>query len=151
MIQKKSPVAEWFKLIAYGLILLRKAGYPCIFYGDYYADKNGNKEMAEGLKKILYIRKNLAYGEEEEYFDDSNIVGWTRDGIDELKDSGIAVIISNNGDGYKDMYMGEKFKGKVFIDIMGRRKEEVEINKSGIGRFYVSDKSISVWGLKNEV
>ena len=107
--------------------------------------------MAEGLKKILYIRKNLAYGEEEEYFDDSNIVGWTRDGIDELKDSGIAVIISNNGDGYKDMYMGEKFKGKVFIDIMGRRKEEVEINKSGIGRFYVSDKSISVWGLKNEV
>ena len=69
-------------------------------------------------------------------------------GIDELKDSGIAVIISNNGDGYKEMYIGEKFKKRVFVDIMGRRKEEVKINKSGIGMFYVSDKSISVWVLK---
>lgn len=144
----ESPVAEWFKLIAYGLILLRKAGYPCIFYDDYYADKSGNKEVAEGLKKLLDIRKNLAYGEEKEYFDDCNIVGWTRGGIDELKDSGIAVIISNNGDGYKEMYIGEKFKERVFVDIMGRRKEEVKINKSGIGMFYVSDKSISVWVLK---
>ena len=66
MIQKRrvfeSPVAEWFKLIAYGLILLRKAGYPCIFYDDYYADKSGNKEVVEGLKKLLDIRKNLIWG-----------------------------------------------------------------------------------------
>lgn len=46
------------------------------------------------------------------------------------------------------MYIGEKFKKRVFVDIMGRRKEEVKINKSGIGMFYVSDKSISVWVLK---
>ncbi len=146
----ESPVAQWFKLIAYGLILLRKAGYPCIFYGDYYAGENDDDGVSEGLKKLLSVRKMLAYGEEREYFDDSNIVGWTRAGIPEIENSGIAVIISNKGDGYKDMYVGERFGGKVFVDMMGKRAEEVKINKNGIGRFYVGDKSISVWALKEK-
>ena len=31
-----SWVQDWFKPQAYALILLRRDGYPCIFYGDYY-------------------------------------------------------------------------------------------------------------------
>lgn len=31
----ESWVKPWFKEIAYSLILLRKDGYPCVFWGDY--------------------------------------------------------------------------------------------------------------------
>ncbi|MDD4778565.1 MAG: hypothetical protein PHV53_09795 [Fermentimonas sp.] len=29
-------VLDWFKPLAYALILHRKNGYPCIFFGDYF-------------------------------------------------------------------------------------------------------------------
>ena len=32
----ESFIEPWFKEIAYGIIFLRKDGYPCLFYGDYY-------------------------------------------------------------------------------------------------------------------
>ena len=32
----ESWVEDWFKQTAYALILLRKDGFPCVFYGDYY-------------------------------------------------------------------------------------------------------------------
>ena len=38
----ESQIEDWFKPLAYGLILMMKDGYPCIFYGDYYSI-NGEK------------------------------------------------------------------------------------------------------------
>ena len=32
----ESPVRAWFKPLAYAIILLRREGYPCVFYPDYY-------------------------------------------------------------------------------------------------------------------
>ena len=32
----ESNVLDWFKPIAYSLIMLHQNGTPCIFYGDYY-------------------------------------------------------------------------------------------------------------------
>jgi alpha-amylase len=32
----ESWVEPWFKPLAYALILLRREGYPCVFYGAYY-------------------------------------------------------------------------------------------------------------------
>ena len=32
----ESTVEPWFKPLAYALILLRREGYPCVFYPDYY-------------------------------------------------------------------------------------------------------------------
>lgn len=32
----ESWVDDWFKQSAYALILLRRDGYPVVFYGDYY-------------------------------------------------------------------------------------------------------------------
>ena len=40
----ESWVPDWFKPIAYALILLRQDGYPCIFYGDYYGRKRAMRE-----------------------------------------------------------------------------------------------------------
>ena len=45
----ESIVESWFKPLAYALIILRRDGYPCIFYGDYYGahykdvGKDGNE------------------------------------------------------------------------------------------------------------
>jgi len=35
----EAPVAAWFKPLAYALILLRSAGYPCVFHPDLYGAK----------------------------------------------------------------------------------------------------------------
>lgn len=45
----ESFIEDWFKEIAYGLILLRKDGYPCIFYGDYYG--TSGEYSKDGIKK----------------------------------------------------------------------------------------------------
>ena len=37
-----SFVDSWFKPLAYALILLREAGYPCVFYGDCYGIPSQN-------------------------------------------------------------------------------------------------------------
>src|SRR5699024_659778 len=67
----ESFVESWFKKIAYGLILLRKDGYPCVFYGDYYGINGdhpieGQQEM---INQLLDIRKNYAYGEQDTYME----------------------------------------------------------------------------------
>ena len=33
---RSDAVEEWFKPLAYALILLREGGQPCLFYPDYY-------------------------------------------------------------------------------------------------------------------
>lgn len=48
----ESWVTDWFKPLAYALILLRKDGYPCLFYGDYYGC--GGENPIES-KKIFWI------------------------------------------------------------------------------------------------
>ena len=35
-------ILDWFKPLAYALILLRKHGLPCVFYGDYYGIPSQN-------------------------------------------------------------------------------------------------------------
>ena len=47
----ESIVEAWFKPLAYALILLREAGYPCIFYGDYYgANYQDRGKMEKNMK-----------------------------------------------------------------------------------------------------
>ena len=60
----QSWVMDWFKPIAYGLILLQEKGLPCVFYGDYYGIPHDNIAPVKGLDKLLLLRKNYAYGKE---------------------------------------------------------------------------------------
>lgn len=68
--------------LTYALILLRESGLPCIFYGDYYgiSGEFAQQDFREEIDKLLDLRLNLAYGEETDYFDDPNCIGWTRAG-----------------------------------------------------------------------
>ncbi len=142
----ESFVEEWFKPLAYALILLRREGYPCVFYGDYYGiaeDKyKGGKTV---LDKLMKMRKTKAYGEQHDYFDDPDCIGWTREGDEDHKDSGLAVIMSDGRGGTKRMYIGRKFAGQHFSDILGNAKYNIKIDDDGCGEFYVNRCGVSVW------
>ena len=141
----ESFVENWFKASAYSIILLRNEGYPCVFYGDFYGIPHDNIYPVEELGTLIKLRKERAYGEQIDYFDNSNYIGWTRLGDDEHIKSGLAVIISNSEEGEKRMYIGEKFAGEKYIDAMGLCNEEIIIDEEGYGIFKVKGKSVSVW------
>lgn len=147
----ESSVATWFKPIAYAIILLRQEGYPCVFYADLYGasynDAGRSITMApvKNLDKLIKARKLYAYGTQHDYFDDQNIVGWTREGVSDRKDSGCAVLVTDNAGGSKWMYVGTKFAGKQFYDYTGTQKDKVTINSDGWGQFWVDGGSVSVY------
>ena len=141
----ESFIGNWFKLPAYSIILLRDEGYPCVFYGDYYGIPHDNIEPLKKLEILMKLRKEKAYGDQTDYLDNPNYIGWTRSGDEEHLKSGLAVIISNSCDGEKTMYIGEKFAGMQFIDALGNYEERVTIDEKGCGVFKVKEKSVSVW------
>lgn len=151
----ESFIEQWFRPLAYAMILLREAGIPCVFYTDLYGanyeDDGQTIELASlaELPELLKVRANLAYGEQIDYLDHPNCIGWTRKGDEAQADSGIAVIMSNGDEGFKEMEMGTAFANKTFIDILGKRTEEVTLNEMGFGEFFCNAGSVSVWVLKH--
>lgn len=140
-----SWVEDWFKPIAYALILLRMDGLPCVFYGDYYGIVGQVPPKRDTLEPLLYARKHLAYGEQVDHFDHSNVIGFVRKGDAEHADSGVAVVISNGEDGTKRMAFGPEHAGREFFDLTGNRGERITLDKDGAGTFTVNGGSVSVW------
>ncbi|WP_316822785.1 alpha-amylase [Pedobacter gandavensis] len=152
----ESYVDFWFRPLAYALILLRESGFPCIFYVDLYGAnyKDEDKEGIEvavnlvplvELPEIARIRKELSYGLQRDYLDFPNCIGWTRAGVPEKVNSGIAVIMSNGDEGHKDMEMGIEHAGKTMLDALGNRKEIIRIDEKGWAEFFCNGESLSVW------
>jgi alpha-amylase len=142
----QSWVEPWFKPLAYSIILLREQGYPCVFYGDYYGvEAKGFKPINKVLDIMLLARQYRAYGKQNDYFDNYNIIGWTREGVEERENSGLAVLMSNRDGGSKNMYVGSHFAGATFYDCTYNRQESVMIDANGCGNFYVNGGSISIW------
>ena len=140
-----SFVERWFKIPAYTITLLRDEGYPCVFWGDIYGIKHDNIAPIEVLSTLIDLRKEKAYGKQNDYFDHPNCIGWTREGDEEHIKSGLAVLIANKFDAEKRMYIGTQFAGEKFIDAIGGCQEEVVIDNEGFGIFKVKAKSASVW------
>ncbi len=140
----QSFVEDWFKPLAYAIILLRQEGIPCVFYSDYYGNPVQNRPLVPNLGKLIKLRRYYAYGEQEDYFDDDDVIGWVRRG-DEHRSSGLAVVLSDAGGGTKRMRMGEEYAGELFYDVMGDCTEPVEIDKEGWGEFSAAPGSVSVW------
>ena len=141
----ESFVEAWFKPMAYALILLRQQGLPCVFYGDFYGiPEKGVAPVAE-LPLLLLLRKKLAYGEQRDYLDDQNIIGWTLSGDATHKHSGMAVLLSDGAGGIKRMEMGSGFAHTEFCDIMGKCTDTVTTDENGIGSFETPGGGVSVW------
>lgn len=141
----QSYIPEWFKPIAYSMILLRSTGIPCVFYGDYYGLEQNNESPILDLKKLIAIRRYYAYGSQTDYFDDSRIVGFTRSGDAEHEDSGLAVLATCGSEGMKYMQVGQQFAGQQFFDALGRHDDPVTLDENGGAQFHVHAGYVSVW------
>lgn len=149
----ESFLADWFKQSAYALTLLRKDGYPCVFYGDYYGIGGDEPVDAkkEAIDPLLYSRLHKAYGEQVDYFDHPNTIGWVRKGTAEIERSGCAVVINNSEEGgEKHMCVGEERAGEKWVDMLNSREEIIEIGEDGCATFPVNAGSVSVWALPEQ-
>ena len=115
------PIEDFFKPLAYAIILLRLEGYPVVFYGDLYGISGPGEfkgpSCGDQLGDLILARKLYAYGEENPYFDYPTCVGWVRRGTWDRKD-GCAVVMSNAGPGEKRMFVGKEHKGEVWTDVV---------------------------------
>lgn len=145
----ESWVGDEFKQSAYALILLRRDGYPVVFYGDYYGiggpSPVDSKKAA--IDPLLYTRYHKAYGEQEDYFDHPNTIGWVRRGDEAFEGSGCAVVISNGDTGEKRMFVGEHRAGEVWVDFTHNQEGSITIEQDGWATFTVDACSVSVWAL----
>lgn len=150
----ESVVEAWFKPLAYALILLRREGYPCIFYADYYGahykdkgpDGNEHEIVMESHKwiidKFLHVRQTYAFGDQHDYFDHANTIGWTRLG-DAEHPGGMAVVLSNGAEGAKRMNIGHA--KRTYVDITEQVGEPIVTDEEGWADFRCNAGSVSVW------
>jgi alpha-amylase len=139
--RRDEGIAEWFRPLAYALILLREGGYPCIFYPDYYAN-DVRPPIRFLLDTLLAVRRDAAYGRQIDYFDHPDVVGWTRLGDAEHPDA-IAVILSDGPGGSKRMQVERP--NAVFTDVTGNIIDTVTTGSDGFGDFRCNGGSVSVW------
>ncbi|MHA4845941.1 alpha-amylase [Flavitalea antarctica] len=151
----ESTVDYWFKPLANALILLREQGLPCIFYpsifGTKYSEVIDDQEIhielnaVPGLREMMIVRRELCYGNQHDYFDHANTIGWVREGNWEIPLSGCVVLMSNGSEGFKTMLAGKHHAGKTFVDACGNRADKIVINSDGMAEFYANEGSVSVW------
>ena len=117
-------------------------------YGDYYgiSGQFAQQDFREVLDRLLAIRKDMAYGEQTDYFDDANCIGWVRSGAEHQ--SPIAVLISNDQEKSKSMFVGQEWADQTFVDLLENHPAQVTINAEGYGEFPVAAGSVSVWAAK---
>lgn len=150
----ESPVAPWFKPLAYAMILLRREGQPCVFHADYYGaryegtGRDGKTHAIEMpslrtvIDRLLAARNECGHGPQVDYLDHPNHIGWARLGNDEHPRA-MAVLLSDGGEGKK--WMDVKRANATFTDILGHVAHPVTTNAEGWGEFACNGGSVSVW------
>ena len=94
------------------------------------------------IDKFLFARKAYGFGDQHDYFDHPNTIGWTRLG-DTNHPGSMAVVLTNGGDGYKWMNM---FRTNAqYADITGHVGNIVTTNSDGWGKFPCLGGKVSVW------
>ena len=133
----ESQIKDWFKPLAYGMILLMKEGYPWIFYGDCRGIARRTVSPHRAVLDILLdARRKYAYGEQDGYFDRPNPAGFVRRGDAEHPGSGLALLVSNGEDGEKTMFVGKERRGERWREITGCVAEETTIGDDGRRDFH---------------
>lgn len=142
----ESWVHDWFKESAYAIILLRKEGYPCVFGGDYFGigGENPIPGKKEIIDRLLELRRDYAYGEQENYYASENLMGFVRRG-DEDHPGRLAVLISTGDKAELKMFVGQDHAGKTYTDFTGKEPDDIVIGQDGFGTFTVGPRSVTCW------
>ena len=153
-----TPISADHKALFYAFILLRRDGYPCVFWGDMYGTKGRHAEppaclVSDGkggrrslLPDLMLARKLFAYGEQRDYFDAMSCIGWTRAGTTDK--AGCAVLLSiGPADKYTQKKMTFGRPGERYTDVLANQgqRAEVEIDAKGCGVFPCKGMSTSVF------
>jgi len=155
----ESTVEDWFRPLAYAMILLSENSYPCVFYPDLFGAEYVDTDLTgvevkvtmpkvEILPKLLQARQKFGYGEQINYFDDANCIAWVRTGTD--RRPGCVVVISNSTEAHKEIELGPENADCRFTDFLEIRNEEIVLDQDGKGIFPVNASSVSIW-VKAEV
>ncbi|KAL3708407.1 hypothetical protein TMatcc_006391 [Talaromyces marneffei ATCC 18224] len=130
----EAPISSPFKPLAYALILLRKDGYPCIFYGDLYGMCSSTSSLKNGKPKkfrhpqvpkelwtlpaMILARKLYAYGEQQDYFLHRNYIGFVRYG-NARHLWGMACVVNNGLTAVRlRMFVGKRHAGERWSDVL---------------------------------
>ena len=131
-----SYIDAWFKPFAYAFILLKDAGYPCIFYGDYYGLKYTPYSCFQHtIEKLLYVKKKYGYGKEEEIVDKDQYIL--------TRSNGIVLMMNIRKDNISRIYVGNQFSNNLFYDIFSNN--EVMIDHNGYGEFKCHKRQVAVY------
>ena len=145
----ESTVENWFKPVAYALILLREAGYPCVFFADLYGLPNDGIPAVVELPLLLEIRRRFAFGRQVDYFDNHDLVAWVRKGDAAHELSGCCVVLSSR-DGsekpvHKKVNLGKEHAGELWTCVLGEGREPVEVDEDGSVDFVTGNTMLSVF------
>ena len=146
----ESWVEPWFKPLAYALILLRGEGYPCVFYGDYYPqppyfDQSRQVTLYSHrflIDKFLAARRDYGFGDQHDYFDHPNTIGWLRTG--DAGHPGVMAVVMTNGSA-GDKWMNTFRPNARFVDVTGHFPQTIVAGADGWANFPCPGGSISVW------
>lgn len=142
----ESWIEGWFKVHAYTLILLRKAGIPTVFWGDLEGiPTQGINPVGRDLQALLRLRKELQFGNQVDYFDDADRIGWVLTGEFDDPLSGCAVIMTNAAGGEMEMTVSAIHAGETFVDVMKNNEAQIILDENGKGVFPVNDGQVSVY------
>jgi alpha-amylase len=117
----RSHVEEWIKPHAYAFILLRRGGYPVVFFPDYYGSHDEGAHLGQPagrgyLDLLLKLRKQFALGDER-YYDSQSVAGWVRMGGVPGAKGAMAVVINIAADGVGSMRMNTGRSSKRFYHL----------------------------------
>ncbi|KAK5936972.1 hypothetical protein PMZ80_010721 [Knufia obscura] len=158
-----APVEPWFIPHAYTLILLRRAGHPCVFWGDVFGTSGPQPRLPAcggRLMRLVKARQLFAYGEQTD--DSSSIssamksllnpkditcIAWQRQWRHDTHGPiSLVVLISISWSWKKKrVRVPKECAGQIYTDLMGFCWSGVQIDKDGFGEFVVGPRSISVW------
>ncbi|MBR3317073.1 MAG: alpha-amylase [Atopobiaceae bacterium] len=145
----ESTVAPWFKPVAYSIILLREAGYPCVFFADLFGLPNDRIPAVAELPLLLEIRRRFAFGQQRDFFDEPDLVAWERTGDGAHPNSGCVIVLSSRDSSEesvsKRIHVGHSHAGEEWVCVLGEGHPPVQIDENGDATFVVGKAMVSVF------
>ena len=141
----ESFVADWFKPLAYALILLRRDGYPCVFWGDYAGHEDPARAMRPHralLETLLDVRRRYNHGDQHDCFDDPTSIAWVRTG--DADHPGSMVVVLSTGEATSKR-LNACAPNARFRDALGHVDAIVETDAEGMAEFPAPAGSLAVW------
>lgn len=150
-----TPMHQVLKAVFYAFILLRKDGYPCVFWGDLFGSKGPYAEppaclvpaidpeypKRSILPDLMTCRKLFAYGKQTDYFINADCIGWTRDGTHDRPGCAVVLGLGPFASGgtttaaVSTLEMRIGVPGQTWTDVLGLAHSDVTINEGGCGHF----------------